>query len=285
MKKGMFMRLGGSVVSNFNGPEEFVLIARDSGFKSVVFPLNLASCEEEIDILKHKLDEADITIAEVGAWRNNPLESSSEKRKEAMENIKNRLALAERVGAACCVNIAGSLSENWDGPHMDSLKDDIFTLIVDSVREIIDAVKPKRTFYALETMPWMFPYDPDSYLRLLKAVDREAFGVHLDIINMINSPLLLYNNVAFTRECFEKLGRYIKSIHVKDITIEQRLTVHLNECLVGEGYYDFNEFFSHASKLDADMPVLVEHIKLQEDYKNSVAYLMSFAQRMGIDVK
>jgi len=43
---------------------------------------------------------------------------------------------------------------------------------------IIDAVQPTRTFYTLETMPWMYPDSPQSYLRLLQAVDRRQFAVH-----------------------------------------------------------------------------------------------------------
>ncbi len=59
----------------------------------------------------------------------------------------------------------------WDGPHPDNFSRDTFDLIVQSTREIIDAVKPQRTFYALETMPWIFPSSPDEYLELIKAID------------------------------------------------------------------------------------------------------------------
>ena len=279
------MRLGGSVIDPYTNVRQFISIAKDSGYSTVAFPFNKLSSDDEINEYINELAKADITIAEVGAWRNNPLDRSIEKRKEAIANIQERLALAEQVGAACCVNVAGSFSEKWDAPHMDSLSDDVFALIVDSVREIIDAVKPKRTFYTLETMPWMVPFDPDNNLRLIKAVDRKSFGVHLDIINMINSPILLYKNDLFTRECFEKLGPYIKCIHIKDITIEQRLTVHLNECLVGEGFYNLKTFFACASKLPGNISVLVEHIKIQDDYKKSITYLRNFAKTLAIEVK
>ena len=279
------MRLGGSVIDPYDHAQAFVAIAKANGYSTVVFPFNPLGSDDEINRYVRELKNADITIAEVGAWRNNPLDRDPEKRKIAIQNIKERLALAEQVGAACCVNVVGSLCEKWDAPHMDSLNEDIFASIVDTIREIIDAVKPKRTFYTLETMPWMYPYDPDSYLKLIKTIDREAFAVHLDIINMINSPILLYQNAAFTRECFDKLGPFIKSIHVKDMTIEQRLTVHLNECLVGEGFYHFKPFFECADKLSADMPVLVEHIKVQADFGSSVRYLRTFAKNMGVEIK
>jgi len=38
---------------------------------------------------------------------------------------------------------------------------------------IIDAVNPRRTFFALEAMPWSFPDSTDTYLQLFKAVPLE----------------------------------------------------------------------------------------------------------------
>jgi hypothetical protein len=55
-------------------------------------------------------------------------------------------------------------------------------------------------------MPWIFPTSPDSYLELMKAIDRKGFGVHLDPVNMINSPERYINNAAFLEDCFDKLG-------------------------------------------------------------------------------
>ena len=111
-------------------------------------------------------------IAEVGCW-SNPISPDEPTRRAALELCKARLELADRVGARCCVNLAGSRGETWDGPHPDNLSPATFALVVDTVREIIDAVQPRRTFYTLEPMPWSFPDSPDSYLEL-HARDRPA---------------------------------------------------------------------------------------------------------------
>jgi hypothetical protein len=105
---------------------------------------------------------------------------------------------------------------------------------------------------------------------------------HLDTVNLINSPERYYNNAALTRECFEKFGPSIRSIHVKDIILGKRLTVHLDECLVGQGGYDLGCLLDHAAKLPADTPLLVEHINNQEDYKNSIVYLNILAAARGL---
>ncbi len=50
-----------------------------------------------------------MTIAEVGRWVN-LLDSNPQKRKENFEKVRDGLALAEAIGALCCVDIAGSFS-------------------------------------------------------------------------------------------------------------------------------------------------------------------------------
>ena len=96
-------------------------------------------------------------------------------------------------------------------------QEDTYALSVDTVRQIIDAVNPKHTFYTIEPMPWMYPDSPDNYLKLIRDIDRPAFAVHMDYTNMINGLDKYFNSDDFIRECFQKLGPYIKSIHAKDI--------------------------------------------------------------------
>ena len=158
------MRLGGPVLDS-STPDKWVAAMRRCNFRAAFCPVSADDPDEQIQSFVEAARQADIVIAEVGAW-SNPLSSCGKERHQALEKCKEGLALAERVGARCCVNIAGSRSEQWDGPHPANLTQETFDLIVDSVREIIDAVQPKRTFYTLETMPWIYPDSPDSYLRL-----------------------------------------------------------------------------------------------------------------------
>lgn len=276
------MRLGGSVLGPYTGPDAFIAIAQECGFQAVTFPLTYQANASDIDSLVRALGDADIAIAEVGAWNNNPLSKDKKEKQAALSNIKKQLRLAEYIKAPCCVNVAGSHTDHWDGPGPDYLSEEVFAEIVDTVREILDEINPVHTFYTLEPMPFMLPTDPESYLRLLKAVNRPAFGVHLDTVNMVNSPERFYRNSALTQECFDKLGTCIKSIHIKDIMLRTALTVHLDECPVGTGAYDLGCLLRNAARLDPNMPVLVEHIHSQQDYKTSVAYLNKLLRDLGI---
>jgi sugar phosphate isomerase/epimerase len=276
------MRLGGSILGPYAGAAAFTAMARECGFRSVAFPLTFRDKTSDVDRLVQTLADSDISVAEVGAWHNNPLIQDKKKKKAAIDNIVRQLELAEYIGAPCCVNVAGSHSAEWDGPAPDCFTDQVFDEVVRTVQEIIDRVKPVKTTYSLETMPYQVPYSADSYAALIRAVNRQAFSVHLDTVNLITSPEKYFANAGLTRECFSKLGKKIKSIHIKDIILSNRLTVHLDECLVGTGGYDLSCLLTCAAKLSAGTPVLVEHIKNQEDYKRSILYLNKLLKKLKI---
>jgi sugar phosphate isomerase/epimerase len=275
------MRLGGPVFGDTSDPERWIAAVQKQGYRAAYCPVDGGAGDDVAQTYVAAAEAADIVIAEVGAW-SNTISPEDTTRKAAIRLCQERLALAERMGARCCVNIAGSRGAQWDGPHPDNLTEETFDLIVETVRAIIDSVKPTRTFYALETMPWVYPDSPDSYLRLIRAIDRKAFAVHLDPVNMISSPRLFYANGAFLRECFAKLGPYIKTCHAKDIALSGKLTVHLDEVRPGLGGLDYRVFLEELNRLDADIPLLLEHLPGEEAYALAAGHLRAVAAQAGL---
>jgi sugar phosphate isomerase/epimerase len=277
------LRLGGPVFEQEANPERWAESVRASGYRAAYCPVSADAGQELIRAYAKAAQQADLIIAEVGAW-SNPLSSDEAERAKAREYCKKQLALADEIGAVCCVNIAGSLGQRWDGQIPDILTRSTFDQIVEMVRDIIDTVKPRRTYYTLEPMPWMYPDSPDSYLELIRAVDRDSFAVHLDPVNMICSPQRYLNNAAFLQECFEKLGPYIKSCHAKDIVLSDRLTTHLDEVRPGLGYLDYRVFLREMQRLPADTPLMLEHLPKQEEYIQAAQYVRQIASQEGIEL-
>ena len=119
----------------------------------------------------HAARRLGVVIAEAGVWKNT-LSPDDSARRAAMEYAREQLAFADRWGIPCCVNITGARGELWDGAYADNYAAGTYDLIVESVRSILDAVRPARCRYTIEPMPWMLPDGPDEYLKLLRDVDR-----------------------------------------------------------------------------------------------------------------
>lgn len=267
------MRLGISTSLTGLSPKEWADKLIALGCKTAVFPVDSSADSSLIDAYVNEAFSHDITIAEVGIWRN----AISDNKDEAARNLEysiSQLALAERVGARCCVNVAGAVGgPRWDGGYKDNFSNEAFYRTVKMCQTVIDAVKPEKTFFSIESMPWMIPTGPDEYLSLLKAVDRKQFAAHLDIINMINCPERYFFSDKFLDETFEKLGPYIKSCHLKDIMLLPEFTFRLKECACGEGSFNIQKYMDLATSLDPDMPMIVEHLTSDSAYEESMAYI------------
>jgi len=275
------MRLGGPIFSKPDSPGAWAKAVRAAGYRAAYCPVRPEADEDTVRAYAAAAREADIVIAEVGAW-SNPLSPDPDTAKAALEKCKASLALADRIGARCCVNIAGSRGKKWDGPDAADLTDETFDRIVALVREIIDTVQPVRSFYTLETMPWMYPDSPDSYRRLINAIDRKAFAVHFDPVNLVSSPPRYFANGRLIEEFFEKLGAHIRSCHAKDIRLQDRLTVHLDEVRPGQGQLDYRTFLKCLRRLDPDLPLMLEHLPNEDEYRAGAEHIRSVAKEVGI---
>jgi len=274
------MRLGGPV-SGFESPDSWVAKVRQRGYRAAYCPVGVDADARTIAAYAAAAAEADIVIAEVGAW-SNPLAPDEVERDAALEKCIASLALADEIGARCCVNIAGSRGSRWDGPDARDLTDETFEMIVSTVRKIIDAVRPARTYYTLETMPWMYPDSPDSYLALIGAIDRPSFAAHLDFANMINRPSRFFASGDFIRECVGKLRPYIRWCHAKDVSQGDGFPIHLDEVRPGLGDLDYRAILKELDSLGSDLPVMLEHLPHEAEYRQAANYVRGVAETLGV---
>jgi len=279
------VRLGGPIFLNSDDPATLAQEHRRLGYGAAYCPaVNLAD-RDRIRAIEKAFQDAHVVIAEVGAWKN-MLDPDEEKRRANLAYVTERCALADEVGARCCVDIAGSYNPRvWYGPHPGNLSKQFFDATVENCRHVIDSTKPKRTRFTIEMMGWSVPDGPDSYLELIRAVDRPAFGVHLDVCNGVNCPQRFYDNSGYIHECFQKLGRWIISCHAKDLQWVTELNVHFLEVVPGRGQIDYRQYLLELSRLPTEAPLMLEHLKTADEYVEGATYIRSVAQQAGIALK
>lgn len=277
------IRLGAPIFKKTTDAEELALEHRRLGYRAAYCPNVKLSDTAQIKAVEDAFKKHDVVIAEVGRWCN-LLEQDEEKRKKNLQYVTDGLALADEIGALCCVNIAGSFNKSvWYGPHPDNFSKKFFDLAVENARKIIDAVKPKRAKFCYEMMGWAIPESPDRYLSLIRAVDRKAFGVHLDVCNLINSPERFYNNTALINECFDKLGKWIVSCHAKDLSWEVEMNVHFKEVCPGTGSVDYKTFLTRLAMLAHTPPLMIEHLSTEAEYDKARLNIFEIGKSLNIN--
>jgi sugar phosphate isomerase/epimerase len=277
------IRLGAPIFLKSDDPMELAQEHRRLSYSAAYCPQAEVRDKERIRAIETAFKKANVVIAEVGAWKN-MMDPDADKRRENRRYVTERCALADAVGARCCVDIAGSYNPTvWYGPNPKNLSKEFFDATVENCRHIIDTVKPTRTKFSIEMMGWSVPDGPDSYLDLIRAVDRPAFGVHLDVCNGVNCPRRFYNNGAFIAECFQKLGRWIVSCHAKDLQWITELNVHFQEVVPGRGQIDYRRYLTALNQLTGTgTPLMIEHLKTAEEYSEAATYIRSVAGKIGV---
>jgi sugar phosphate isomerase/epimerase len=276
------LRLGGPVFDKTSDPDALALAHRRLGYRAAYCPGVSLNDSARIQAFETAFAKQDVVIAEVGRWVN-LLDRDAEKRRQNLQTVTEGLALAEAIGARCCVDIAGSFNPtSWYGPHKDNLSKAHFDAAVENARKIIDGVKPKRTVFTYEVMGWAWPDTPDHYLKMIKAVDRKAFAVHLDPCNLINAPEKFYDNTALLNECFDKLGRYIASCHAKDLTWDVEMNLHFREVAPGKGALDYRTYLGRLAKLPQNPPLMLEHLATAQEYDGAREHLFEVGRSAGL---
>jgi sugar phosphate isomerase/epimerase len=277
------IRLGGPIFIKSDDPVALAREHRRLGYSAAYCPeiATLANATLLAEI-KRAFAAENVLIAEVGAWKN-LLDPDPVKRRENLDYVTNRCALADALGALCCVDIAGSYNPaSWYGPDKKNLSREFFDATVENCRQILDAVKPTRTRFTIEMMGWNLPDGPDAYLELIRAVDRKAFAVHLDVCNGINCPQRFYHNADFIRECFRKLGPFIISCHAKDLRWDIEMNVHFEEVVPGRGQLDYVAYLGELAQLGRDVPLMLEHLQTAEEYDEGRLYIRKVGDGMGL---
>ena len=283
-RKEPVVRLGGPVFVHSKDPEEMALAHRKLGYRAAYCPTIALSDRERIRDVFKAFAKHDVVLAEVGRWCN-LLDADPIRRAANLKNVTEGLALAEALGARDCVDIAGSYNtKSWFGPHPKNLSKEFFDASVENARKIIDAVRPIRAKFCYEMMGWALPDTPDAYLAMLKAVDRPAFGVHLDACNVVNSPQRFYRNTDVINECFDKLGPWIVSCHAKDLAWSDpvEMNVHLVEVIPGTGVLDYTTYLKRVAALPGEVPLMLEHLKGADEYDKARGYIQTLGRKIGV---
>ena len=276
------LRLGGPVFGDLQDPEELARAHRQLGYRAAYCPNVALTDSARIHALAEAFARHDVVIAEVGRWVN-LMEADTAKQQANLKLVIDGLALADAIGARCCVDIAGSRNpHSWFGPDPRNYAPDFFDAAVENARKIIDAVKPRRARFTYEMMGWAFPDSADTYLKLIRAIDRRGFGVHLDPCNAVNCPDRFYRNTALLNECFDKLGRWIASCHAKDLTWDIEMNVHFREVQPGLGALDYPTYLARLARLPGDVPLMIEHLASPEEYGRARDFIVATGKKGGL---
>lgn len=261
------IRLGGPVFTQERDPEALARAHRAAGYDAAYCPKLDPRDGAAVRATREAFARHDVAIAEVGVWCN-LIGTDAAQRRANIAMVAEGLALADEIGARCCVDYAGTRAPGGSyGPHPDNFGEEAFALTVEAARAVIDAVKPRNARFSLEMMQTCPPDSVDGYLALIRAVDRPAFAVHLDPVNILYAPRDCYANGRIIEDCVRRLGPWIVSCHAKDLVVREGLALHIDEVRPGLGVLDYRAYIGALRGLGRDMTLMLEHLASEAEYR------------------
>ena len=275
------MRLGGPIFKKIHSIEEAVAEHKRLGFGASY--VNYVEDNAEREEYKKAFAQADIVLAELGAYCINILDTDPKLRQTNIDEISCRLEKADVMGAHCCVMHGGSVETGgWGKANPENLSEKNFIETVKIVQGIIDRVKPSTAKLVMETESYLFPDGPEEYLRLINAVDRTEFAVHFDPVNIISSPRRYYFNGQFIKKCLALLGEHVVSCHAKDLNMAPIYpTVRIDETYIGDGVLDYDTYLREICKLSPAPTMMIEHLN-ESQLIRGLKFIYRKAQENGI---
>ena len=241
---------------------------RSAGFSGVFtrFKDNdpLATPQADAVRLRSLLADENVRLFQVTGYWQNLVTPDETARRESVRVVQAALRLAGWMGARGIDTGPGSM--NPDGPwfpHPDNWTANAEAQLVRSLRECARAAEDNGVFLSLESHQLVTPRSPEIALRILDAVDSPWVRCDYDSANWIDLHSI-YDTSSALDAHFDLLGRHIVSAHAKDIWLENRLAVHLQDGCPGKGIMDFSTLFRRLEALDPDYPAIAEGNSTEE---------------------
>ncbi|MBI4529892.1 MAG: sugar phosphate isomerase/epimerase [Candidatus Latescibacteria bacterium] len=210
------------------------------------------------EYLRDLLTDHGIRLFQATGYWQNLVTPDETKRREAVGTLHAALRLAGWMGARGIDTGPGSM--NPDGPwfpHPTNWTEVCRRQLVKSLKECAKVAEDAGVYLSLEAHQLVTLKTPEITKEILDEVDSPWVRSDYDSANWITLETI-YDTTSAINHHFDVLGGHIVSCHAKDIWVENRLTLHLQDGCPGKGLMDFRTLFRRMEALSSDYPVIAE---------------------------
>ena len=205
-------------------------------------------------------------------------------RAEAVSKVVRGAMLAARLGALCYLIRPGSRNPAgpWT-PHRENHTSEAYRLLVRSLREIARRTASLNVITVVETHVISILNTPAVCRRLVDSVRSAKLRLVMDYVNHFESIDQVHNDTQRLNHIFETIGALAPVCHVKDISVANRLVVHLDEAVPGLGELNLALALGLFHAHHPDGYALIEHLG-PDQIPLAAANVRNIAKRAGIPI-
>lgn len=176
------------------------------------------------------------------------------------------------------LNPAGS----WT-PYRDNHKAEAWDRLIETLLTITPALEELGVTAVMETHLVSILKDPEIGRRMVETVGSDSLRLVMDYVNHFETLTQVYSSRQRLDHIFLETGSLSPVMHIKDIEIGNKLVVHLDETVPGNGELDLGHCFQCFEKCFPDEYGLIEHLK-PERIPEAARNTREIALRAGVRI-
>ncbi len=269
--------------------EEVFRQALDLGVTSVCYhgpgeilnELTSADCNRVNDLY----DNMGLELAQYGVgYRECLFDPDESVREEAVRIIHRGLEVGRSLRAHNVLIRTGSLnpSGSYD-PAPENHEPGRLEVLVETLSRVADKAEEEGMTVVVETHALTIMGTPEINRQVIDAVGSDRMRVVMDFVNHFQSLEQAYNSTERLNHIFDFMGPVSTISHVKDISLEPGLVLHMNEEIPGAGVIDLVTALQRWEALHPDGYMLVEHLP-EEKIPTAVGNVRRIAAEAGVAI-
>ncbi|MDE2889720.1 MAG: TIM barrel protein [Gemmatimonadota bacterium] len=262
---------------------------RELGFTGAGFHLPgellNAISDEDAARCRQRFADHEIDLAQFAVTYGDCLfDPDPEVRSGAVAKVIRGAGIAARLGADCYLIRPGSRNPAgpWT-PHRENHTPEAHALLNRTLREIANRTAAQNVVIVVETHVVSILNTPTACRRLIESVDSANLRLVMDYVNHFESIDHVYSDTERLNHIFETIGPLAPVCHVKDISVGNRLVVHLEEAVPGLGELNLALALGLFHAHHPEGYALIEHLG-PDQIPLAAANVREFSKRAGIPI-
>ena len=257
---------------------------RSAGYRgvSIFFQRPLEADLAAVSKLKSILDSAGLEVAQANGWYEVLVNPDDALRAQGILGLQALVRIGRLLDAKTVYVRPGSLNPHgaWY-PHPENYAPRTFERLVDSLRQAAQTAQAEAMVLGLEGHVLSLLDTPQRMRDVIEAVDSPALRFNTDPVNFIGTVEDAYDPSRVLNELVTLLGKYTVAAHLKDMAVQDKLVLHIDEVVIGEGTMNYGLLLRQLEQIDPEMYGIIEHLP-DEKIPQARAGLMRAADKVGV---
>jgi sugar phosphate isomerase/epimerase len=184
-------------------------------------------------------------------------------REHATTKIVRGIALAAQLEAQALLIRPGSLNPAgpWT-PARENHYPESLARLIDTLRPIAAQAQAAGVLLVLETHATSIMDSPELCRTVIEAIGAPSLRLTMDVVNHFQTLRQVYDSADRIDHIFDIIGDIAPVAHIKDIIVQPKHVLHLDEAVPGEGMLDIGRVLRRFHMLYPHGYGLIEHLPI-----------------------